>query len=129
MVHITDLQEATLFSAAFAALSASFINGEQVGITSFATNIVQFGAPVALGTNVANLFPGISLKPTNRKITDYVYRGVVAGGVAAGVLMAAGVLPLQFDVQLLSLVGLGAVSCIAGDALAMAVDISSSRTQ
>lgn len=122
MVHGYTLKQgsqAILYSVGVASLAATFLNGDEVGTANFLANIIQFGAPVAVGAAAANIYPGNL--GADKKLSDYFTRGLVAGGVAAGVLIGAGALPLTLDLQTLSLVGLAGVSVIAGEALSNAV--------
>ena len=113
---IPDTAAATLWGVGAGVVISQFVLASEAGI---AENIIQVGAPIAIGGAVANL----GFVPGPHTPTALVQKGLIAGAVGAGVLMAAGALPVAFDVPTLGFVGLVGASVIVGEMATSAVKL------
>ena len=113
-MSISDTAQATLIGIGAGVAISQFVLASEAGI---AENIIQVGAPIAIGGAVANIgfVPGPHSPPV------LLQKGLIAGSVGAGVLMAAGALPVAFDAPLLGFVGLVGASVIIGEMATSAV--------
>lgn len=106
-------------AAAGTVLATAVGNAEGItDITSLTANLIQVGAPCAVGSAVAQLFPS-RLDPTNPaggllEKPDFK-RALLGGTATAAVLIGAGALPPQFDLQLASFVLLASAAVLFGD--------------
>ncbi len=107
--------EQILASAAVAVVLAEVLGGSP-SFSGLVQQVVPVGGPVALGAAVAAMVS--PYKDSSKGIMGrYLKRGVIAGAVAAGVAMFAGLLPEELDAQTLSFVGVVAGSVYLGDTL------------
>jgi len=83
---------------------------------SMTEDLLQVGAPIAMGGLVANVFYPPSFAGDGPKSPTYYATRALVGGVAGtAVLMIAGVMPVMFDIQTLSFVGLVGGSVVLGE--------------
>ena len=109
---------AGIAGTAFAVLVSG---AEQVGVDTIAQQVLQVGAPAMLGQCVSLLVgPATTTKKTP---TDYLLRGAIAGLSGSAVLVAAGVMPLILDTQMVTFVGLLGASAIVGEMAANAITL------
>ena len=111
-----------LLAVGSTSLVQTLVASEAGGLSAEALmqSIVQIGGPTAIGSLVAHMVPGLKVKTTHDlRLEKLAMRGAVAGGVAVGVLILAGALPPQVDMQLLALAGLVGVGTAIGDIVAL----------
>jgi len=113
---------AVLTAVGVTSLVQTLVTGEAgVGAESLMQSVVQIGGPTALGALAANTIVPLR-DSSDLRFEKLAMRGAIAGGVACGVLILAGALPMQVDAQLLSLAGLVGLGAAAGDIVAMDLD-------
>ena len=111
--------KAVLYAALANSLLSELVNSaEGLSLTGVAQNLVQVGGPTALGALVA--YYAYPVK-TNKTLTDYIYRGAIAGTTATAVLFYAGAMPVAADVQTLSFIALVGGATALGEILAVAI--------
>ena len=96
-------------SIGVAVLSELATASEGASVGGVVQQLVQVGGPTAIGAAAAFAFKPISQSESK---SDFLQVAVLSGGVATAVLIYAGVMPAQLDVQTLSFVALvgGAVA-------------------
>lgn len=113
--------EATAEAIIFGLAMSQFVLEGEAAISE---NLLQVGAPIAFGALAVNyVYP----KWTGGGDTpmDYLKTGVLAGAVGTGVMMAAGALPVAFDVPTLGFAGLVGLSVVVGQMASSAINWSS----
>jgi hypothetical protein len=120
LVNNTKVVSVAIASASGVATLAQtfFMAGEEGAASGLFQNVIQIGAPVALGAAVANLLHNPT-KPGEKAGSEYLMRLAIGGGVTVGILMLAGVITPGLDVGTLSLVALTGGSIVVGDMLAL----------
>lgn len=87
-----------------------------LNFTSLGANLVQVGAPAMAGSLLTQLvFPLNPENSTGIVEAGDAKRALFGGTATAGVLIAAGALPAQFDMQLVSFILLASGAVFAGD--------------
>ena len=115
-----DYSTAVLVAVGATSLVQTLVTGE-AGFSgeSFMQSVVQIGGPTAVGALVANMIttfePSVTQDINYKKLAP---RAAIAGGVACGVLILSGALPMQVDTQLISLAALVGLGTAAGDIVA-----------
>ena len=94
------------------------VSAEGLGVESIFQSLLQIGGPTALGMLAANTVTSYTGSDAQLKYDKLIKRGVISGGVAVGVLMLAGGLPVGFDVQTAGLIGVVALGSMVGDYVA-----------
>ncbi len=115
-MSISDTAAATLWGVGAGVAISQFVLASEAGI---AENVIQVGAPIALGGAVAN----IGFVPGPHTPSTLVQKGLIAGAVGAGILMAAGALPVAFDAPTLGFMGLVGASVVIGEMATSAVKL------
>lgn len=94
---------AVLLSVAVTSAAQVLIESEAgLSTETLMQSVIQIGGPTALGALAANVIVPVKVA-SDLKYTKLAMRGALAGGVACGVLVLSGGLPMQVDAQLLSL--------------------------
>lgn len=115
--------EANLLSVGVGVAISQFVLQSEAGVGE---NIIQVGAPILIGSAVAQLLITPKLKRDGKQEKYYYWLqlGAIGGVAGAAALMAAGALPVQFDAATLGFIGLVGSSVAIGGIIADAVDFT-----